>query len=97
MAFRTHDVIILTIAIYLGEVVSDLFRSITRDILIPIASPFVGKNELGKMRYTFFGYIIDVGDVFLHLMRLVVAVVMVLIFVRLVRMYAKGALKHFYV
>lgn len=97
MVFRTHDIIILTIAIYLGEVTSDLFRSITRDIFVPLVSPFVSKDELGKMRYNFFGYVLDFGDVFLHLIRMFVAVVMVLIFVRLVRIYAKGALKHFYV
>lgn len=95
--FRTHDIIVLTIAIYLGEVVSDLFRSITRDILIPFASAFVSKELLDRMKYSFYGYTIDFEDVLLHVLRLFVAVAMVIIFVRLVRTYAKGSLKHFYV
>jgi len=93
----THSIVLLTIAVYLGEVLSELFKAITRDIIIPLLAPYLNITELGHWDIQVNGHKLDVGDVFVHILRLLLAVIMVLLLVKFLKHYAKGVLKHFYV
>ena len=93
----THSIVLLTIAVYLGEVLSELFKAITRDIIIPLLAPYLNITELGHWDIQVNGHKLDVGDVFVHALRLLLAVIMVLLLVKFLKHYAKGVLKHFYV
>lgn len=93
----THSIVILTIAVYLGEVMSDLFKAITSDVIVPLLAPYLNITELGKWDVRVNGYELDIGDVLVHILRLALAIAMVLLLVKFLKYYAKDVLKHFYV
>lgn len=90
------DIVLLTLAVYLGTVLTDLLKAVTKDILVPLVQPFVPADEFGRLRVKFFGYTLDFGDVFLHAVGMLVAVVMALAIAKALRKYGTGWLQHFY-
>jgi large-conductance mechanosensitive channel len=91
-----QDIVILTIAVYLGVVFTNFFQAITRDILVPLTEPLIPKDEFGKLKVPFFGYMLDFGDVLLQTINVVVGVGMVILVSKFLRRYGKGVIQHLY-
>ena len=94
--FSNQDIILLTVAVYLGAVATDLFKAFTKDILIPLISPIITRDKVDGFEIKFFGYTLEIGDFLLQVANAIVAIVIVLIASKLLRRYGHGWLKHFY-
>ena len=71
-------IIIGAISVYVGLFVKDFFTAVTRDLVLPVLAP-VSKVQDGitHIQYQIFGIKLNVGDVILHGINLIVAVVVV--------------------
>jgi large-conductance mechanosensitive channel len=94
--FSNQDIILLTVAVYLGAVATDLFKAFTKDILAPLASVFVKRHEVDGFEIELFGVKLEVGDFLFQLGNALVAIVIVLFASKLLRKYGGAWLKHFY-
>lgn len=94
--FRNHDVVILTIAVYLGVVLTDFFKAVSRDVLSPFVSTFVEKDRIEDYSFQLWGSTYKLGHLFVQFLNVIVAVILVLITVKLIRRYANGWIKHLY-
>jgi large-conductance mechanosensitive channel len=85
------------LAIYLGTVMSEFFTAIIRDVLIPMLSPFETAQQAHDFKFTLTsGVTIKLGDVVVHTLSLVLALVMVFITAHILETYASRWLRKIY-
>ena len=93
-----HDIVILTVAVYLGLVMTDLLKAISADLVMPLLAPILpSKNELGKTNIHFGSIRLEVGDVLQKLIAFIVAVSIALLVVKSIRIFGKDLIIHFYI
>jgi large-conductance mechanosensitive channel len=85
------------LAIYLGTVMADFFTALIKDILIPILSPFENATAAHEFKFTTLnGITIKLGDVVVHTLSLVLALVMVFVTAHILERYASKWLRKIY-
>jgi len=85
------------LAIYLGTVMSEFFTAIIRDLLIPILSPFENAEDAHDFKFTLTsGVTIKLGDVVVHTLSLVLALIMVFVTAHILERYASRWLRKIY-
>jgi large-conductance mechanosensitive channel len=89
---NSNDIIILTIAVYLGTVFTNFFRAFSRDIITPVIKRYVPETSIEKYTYGD----LRLGDFFVELINVVVALVMVVLVAKGLRRYAGHVLQHLY-
>ena len=95
--FSNQDILLLVVGFYLGTILTDLLKTFTKDIVIPLLSPLIAKDRAKDMDVKFFGATLEVGDFLFELMNAFVSVILVVLFVKVLRRYGGSWLKHFYV
>ncbi len=89
---NSNDIIILTIAVYLGTVFTNFFRAFSRDIITPLIRRYIPEMNIEKYVYGD----LRLGDFFVELINVVVALVMVVLVAKGLRKYAGSVLQHLY-
>ena len=62
------------ISVYLGLFICEFFRSVTRDIILPLISPVVSTDGIAKYIVQIGGVKLNVGDVAVQVINLLIAV-----------------------
>jgi hypothetical protein len=84
----TRDLIILTAAFYLGDVVSKFFTALNTNIITPILAPAASAGKgVASFAVTIGGTKLMVGDVLVSLINLVVSFFIVVVVIGLLRTY----------
>jgi hypothetical protein len=84
----TRDLIILTAAFYLGDVVSKFFTALNTDIITPILAPAASAGKgVASFAITIGGTKLMVGDFIASLVNLVVSFFIVVLVIGLLRTY----------
>jgi large-conductance mechanosensitive channel len=89
---NSNDIIILTIAVYLGTVFTNFFRAFSKDIIAPVVHMILPESTIRAFEYNGF----HLGDFFLEIVNVVVALIMVILFAKGMRKYAGHVLQHLY-
>ena len=94
-----QDILILTLAVYLGLITTDFFRTLTTDLILPILAPILPtKDELGKINFKVWGNgFVNLANVISEMIHLVIAVIITILFAKSIRLFGRGVLTHFYV
>jgi putative effector of murein hydrolase LrgA (UPF0299 family) len=84
----TRDIIILTAAFYLGDVVSKFFAALNTDIVTPILAPAASAGKgVASFSVTIGSTKLMVGDVISNLVNLIVSFFLVVVVIGLLRTY----------
>ena len=84
----TRDIIILTAAFYLGNVVSKFFTSLTDGIIMPLLAPAVSaQNGVSAFTVKFGSTNLKIGQALVDLINLIVSFVIVVFTIGLLRTY----------
>jgi large-conductance mechanosensitive channel len=84
----TRDIIILTAAFYLGNVVSEFFKSLSEDIIAPLMAPAAAAGKgVNAFSVTVGGVTLKVGEVMIAFVNLVVSFALVVFTIGLLRTY----------
>jgi large-conductance mechanosensitive channel len=84
----TRDIIILTAAFYLGNVVSEFFKSLSEDIITPLMAPAAAAGKgVNAFSVTVGGVTLKVGEVMIAFINLVVSFALVVFTIGLLRTY----------
>lgn len=84
----TRDIIILTAAFYLGNVVSEFFKSLSEDIITPLMAPAAAAGKgVNAFSVTVGGVTLKVGEVMIAFVNLVVSFALVVFTIGLLRTY----------
>jgi len=84
----TRDLIILTAAFYLGDVVSKFFTALNTDIITPILAPAASAGKgVASFAVTIGGTKLMIGDFIASLVNLVVSFFIVVLVIGLLRTY----------
>ena len=83
-----RDLIILTVAVYLGAVFSTFFRALTQDLIMPLLSAVFPVNEAGKVTIVIGTTTLDVGAVLVESINALIALFLVFGVVSFLRTYA---------
>jgi len=84
----TRDLIILTAAFYLGDVVSKFFTALNTDIITPILAPAASAGKgVASFSVTIGGTKLLVGDFIANLVNLVVSFFIVVLVIGVLRTY----------
>ena len=82
-----RDLIILTVAVYLGGVFTGFFRALTNDLIVPFISIFLPYNDVGKLPVVFGGRTFDIGTILIETINAAIAIVLVMFIVSVLRAY----------
>jgi large-conductance mechanosensitive channel len=97
IATGVEILILSALAVYLGSVFTDFFHALSKDVILPLAKPFVGVDKYGEELIIPIGKAqIKVGDLFIHAVSLVVAVSLIVVANEFMQRYASGFLKKIY-
>ncbi len=91
-SITNNDIVVLTVAVYLGSVFSNFFKTFGDTVLTPIIDLFIPEERIETYRYGNIRY----GALFVEILRVIVAIAMALTFAKLVRNYGGGVAKHLY-
>ena len=91
-SITNNDIVVLTVAVYLGSVFSTFFKTFGDTILTPIIEMFISEDRLetyrlGKIRY---------GAFLVEIIHVIAAIAMALAFAKIARYYGGGIAKHLY-
>jgi large-conductance mechanosensitive channel len=87
-----NDIVILTVAVYLGSVFSNFFSDFSDDILTPLLRKVIPERAIEDYRYGDIQY----GKLLIGVINVVIAVGLALLFAKLARNYGGGVAKHLY-
>lgn len=73
-----NQVLTFAVAIYVGTLLSQFFTAILRDLVLPLLSPVASSDgSVAKLVVQFWGIKLNLGDVIVHTLNLVIAMVVV--------------------
>lgn len=87
-----NDIIVLTMAVYLGTVFSNFFAAFSKDILSPILRKLLPEKLVSEYHYEDIRY----GAFIIEILGLVVGVAMAILFAKFARRYAGSVFQHLY-
>lgn len=82
------ELLVWALGVYLGNVLNTFFKTLCKDILLPLLGGLVPKNEAGKQTLVLGGITVEVGDMLVETVSAALSVALVLVSLSIVRSYS---------
>lgn len=82
------ELAVWALGVYLGNVLNTFFKTLCKDILLPLLGGLVPKNDAGKQTIVIGGITVEVGDMLVETASATVSIALVLIAVSIVKSYS---------
>lgn len=90
-----RDLLILAAAVYLGAVFSQLFRSFSSDILLPLLGGILPVDAAKRIVVPIGSISVDIGDFVVELLNAIIAMFVVILLLSFFRTYVVSSLPTF--
>lgn len=82
------ELVVWAFGVYLGNVLNTFFKTLCKDILLPLLGGLVPKNDAGKQTVVIGGITVEVGDMLVETVSAAVSIALVLLAVSIVKSYS---------
>jgi hypothetical protein len=82
------ELVVWAFGVYLGNVLNTFFKTLCKDVLLPILGGLVPKNEAGKQTLVIGDVTVDVGDMLVETISATISIALVLGALSVVKSYS---------
>jgi hypothetical protein len=86
------ELLVWAFGVYLGNVLNTFFKTLCKDVVLPIFGGLVPKNDAGKQTIVVGGVTIEVGDMLVETVSASISILLVLLALSFVKSYAAPGL-----
>lgn len=82
------ELLVWAFGVYLGNVLNTFFKTLCKDILLPLLGGLVPKNEAGKQTIVIGGITVEIGDMLVETVSAALSIALVLVALSIVKSYS---------
>lgn len=82
------ELLVWAFGVYLGNVLNTFFKTLCKDILLPLLGGLVPKNEAGRQTVVIGGITVEVGDMLVETVSAAISIALVLLALSVVKSYS---------
>ena len=82
------ELLVWAFGVYLGNVLNTFFKTLCKDVVLPILGGLVPKNDAGKQTIVIGGVTVDIGDMLVETVSAAISIGLVLLALSTVKSYS---------
>lgn len=82
------ELLVWAFGVYLGNVLNTFFKTLCKDVVLPLLGGVVPKNEAGKQTVVIGGVTVEIGDMLVETVSAAISIALVLLALSVVKSYS---------